>query len=117
MATWPQLAKVSIGPLLLAGDTSMAVAPGSAPRVRASAVRRLQMRQKLSLDSEAAPAAGQCICPKCGLVLQVVDIGERPSFRYDFQAWDRLCRDPLLGGPSACLGRQAGMAARGRRDV
>ena len=72
------------------------------------------MRQKLSLDAEAAPAVGQCICPKCGLVLQVVDIGERPSLRYDFPTWDRLCRDPLLGGPSACLGRQSGTATRER---
>jgi hypothetical protein len=72
------------------------------------------MRQKLSLVAEVAPAVGQCVCPKCGLVLQVVDIGERPSLRYDFPTWDRLCQEPLLGGPSACLGRQSAAAPRER---
>jgi hypothetical protein len=65
------------------------------------------MRQKLSLDAAAVPLIGQRICPKCGLALQVVDVGERPSLRYDFAAWDRLCRFPLLGGPSTCMGMPA----------
>jgi len=48
-------------------------------------------------------------------VLQVVDIGERPSLRYDFLAWDRQCQFPLLGGPSACLSVQAGIVPSKRR--
>ena len=53
--------------------------------------------------------------PKCGLALQVVDVGERPSLRYDFPAWDRQCLFPLLGGPSACLSMQAGAITRPRQ--
>jgi len=74
------------------------------------------MCQKLVLDAEkTAPGVGQRICQKCGLVLQVVDIGERPSLRYDFLAWDRQCQFPLLGGPSACLSVQAGIVPSKRR--
>jgi hypothetical protein len=42
----------------------------------------------------------------CGLRIAVVDLGEQPDFCYDFPSWDRLCRYPLLGGPSACLEMQ-----------
>jgi hypothetical protein len=47
--------------------------------------------------------------------LQVVDVGERPSLRYDFPTWDRQCRYPLLGGPSACLGMQTAAVTRNRQ--
>jgi hypothetical protein len=74
------------------------------------------MCQKLTLDAgTAAPRIGQRVCPKCGLTLQVVDVGERPSLRYDFSAWDRQCQFPVLGGPSACLSMQAG-AVRDRHS-
>lgn len=74
------------------------------------------MCQKLALDGRTAtPGVGQRVCPKCGLALQVVDVGERPSLRYDFPAWDRLCQFPLLGGPSACLAMQTEAATRPRQ--
>ena len=76
------------------------------------------MRQKLSLDAEAAaPAVGKRVCPRCGLALQIVDVGECPSLRYDFPAWDRKCVFPFLGGPSACLGMQAGTVTRTRTPL
>jgi hypothetical protein len=76
------------------------------------------MRQKLSLDAgTAAPAVGKRVCPRCGLALQVIDVGERPSLRYDFPAWDRQCLFPLLGGPSACLGMQGGTLTRTRKPL
>jgi hypothetical protein len=28
-----------------------------------------------------------------------------PELTYDFPAWNRLCKFPLLGGPSMCLAR------------
>jgi len=28
-----------------------------------------------------------------------------PELTYDFPAWDRLCKFPILGGPSMCLAR------------
>jgi hypothetical protein len=28
-----------------------------------------------------------------------------PELTYDFPAWNRQCRDPMLGGPSMCLAR------------
>jgi hypothetical protein len=49
------------------------------------------------------------------LALQVVDVGERQGLRYDFPAWDRQCLFPVLGGPSACLGMQAGAITRNRQ--
>ena len=71
---------------------------------------------KMSLDADAAaPAIGRRVCPKCGLALQVVDVGERPSLRYNFPTWDRQCRYPLLGGPSACLGMQTAAVTRNRQ--
>ena len=73
------------------------------------------MCQKLTLDAgTAVPGIGQRVCPRCGLVLQVVDVGERPSLRYDFPAWDRQCLFPVLGGPSACLSMHTGAFTRTR---
>jgi hypothetical protein len=31
--------------------------------------------------------------------------GAGPELAYDFGAWSRQCRFPLLGGPSMCLAR------------
>jgi hypothetical protein len=44
-------------------------------------------------------------CPRCGLTFEVTVRDAGPELGYDFAAWDRLCRSPLLGGPSMCLAR------------
>jgi hypothetical protein len=31
--------------------------------------------------------------------------GLGPELAYDFAAWSRQCKSPLLGGPSMCLAR------------
>jgi hypothetical protein len=31
--------------------------------------------------------------------------GAGPELAYDFTAWIRMCKSPLLGGPSMCLAR------------
>lgn len=54
--------------------------------------------------SEQAPASGHLShCPVCGLPLQVRAREGAPELRYDFPAWDRLCKYRALGGPSMCL--------------
>jgi hypothetical protein len=57
-------------------------------------------------------------CGRCGLCVEVVDLGEQATFRYDFTDWERVCRCPALGGPSACFltaSREAECADRGKR--
>jgi len=44
-------------------------------------------------------------CPRCGLPVHVLMGATGPELTYDFPAWNRQCRDPLLGGPSMCLAR------------
>ena len=52
-------------------------------------------------------------CPRCGLPLHVLMRGLGPELAYDFAAWSRQCKSPLLGGPSMCLARAfEPMAAR-----
>lgn len=51
------------------------------------------------------PDGHQSRCPRCGLPLQVIARGDGRELSYDFVAWNRLCKDPLLGGPSICLAR------------
>ena len=57
----------------------------------------------MSNDVEGPGHASRC--PRCGLALQVRMRGEGPELAYDFPAWSRQCRLPLLGGPSMCLAR------------
>jgi hypothetical protein len=45
------------------------------------------------------------------LALQVVTRGQGPEMAYDFLSWSRVCRFPLLGGPSMCLARSLEPAA------
>jgi len=42
-------------------------------------------------------------CPRCGLTLQFAARKAGPELTYDFPAWNRLCKFPVLGGPSMCL--------------
>jgi hypothetical protein len=64
------------------------------------------MRWPLNVGASIVVSTGQTVCPRCGLRMDVVDMGERPDVRYDFPAWDKLCLEPELGGPSACLEMQ-----------
>jgi len=57
----------------------------------------------VSDDSDAPGHASRC--PRCGLPLRVLMGASGPELAYDFPTWNRLCRDPLLGGPSMCLAR------------
>ncbi len=60
-------------------------------------------RWKLSKNAEIP--GHQSRCPRCGLTLQVTVRGAGPELGYDFAAWNRVCKSPLLGGPSMCLAR------------
>jgi hypothetical protein len=57
------------------------------------------------LSSEAERPGHATRCPSCGLALQVSMRGQGPEMTYDFSTWSRVCRFPLLGGPSVCLAR------------
>ena len=72
------------------------------------------------------PSGHQSRCPRCGLEIEVVARGGGPELGYDFAAWNRLCKEPMLGGPSMCLARacfpvvsamKAGAVRRGEQLV
>jgi hypothetical protein len=51
-------------------------------------------------------------CPRCGLALEVVARDGARDIAYDFAAWNRLCKAPMLGGPSMCLAQACTPPAR-----
>ena len=60
-------------------------------------------RSKLSDNPEGPGHSSRC--PRCGLPLRVLMRATGPELEYEFPAWNRQCKDPLLGGPSMCLAR------------
>lgn len=62
------------------------------------------MLQRLEGDrNDQATTLGTARCPRCGLCMEISDCGGQAQFSYDYGAWDRRCRSPMLGGPSVCL--------------
>jgi hypothetical protein len=50
-----------------------------------------------------ALSISRVVCPRCGLGVDVTDLGHQLEFRYDLLVWEKWCRSPVLGGASACL--------------
>ena len=92
--------------------SNRAVGLGSAlVPMHAAAARPRIHRWRCELSKSTEISGHKSHCPRCGLTFEITVRDGGPELGYDFAAWNRVCRSPLLGGPSMCLAQACELVA------